>query len=307
MRSFSHVVLLVILLDICKLTCGAFLQHMPLAENLCASSSKRLIKDNSHGVDHKSNSICLRMSWFNDLVTSNSKKQTKSENLIQILDVIGSGSYGVVHVAKFGEGNNNDSDTPLLIAKRAWTIDELRGKPTKSHEEQQDVDAKALKARAERCKYYLDVEQHCCGKMSSSSNDGIKVPKFLGKFKDNNPGHEWLLFEMVTRSEEDKRPARSLKAVMDLDWIDQHNENEENHHLFLIQKELGMDDSATFHETLDIILKGLLVSIAGVHDLNIVHRDIKPDNILIDGANQVRDLPYFQSYCHNYLSIFLMR
>lgn len=189
------------------------------------------------------------------------------------------GSYGTVHEAKF---RNDSAGESLFVAKRAWTVEELRLKPIIKHEKDDldrnskpVVNEKTLKARAERCKYYLDVEYHIGSKIASDH-----VPNFVGKFQDHSEEHEWLLFEMINRSKDNKSTARSLKAIMDLDWIDQHGE-EGHHHLYLIQKELGMDDSATFDETLDIILKGLLKCVVGVHGFNVAHRDIKPDNILI--------------------------
>jgi serine/threonine protein kinase len=284
MRAYSYTLILLNFY-----ACTAFVQRASFSSNVHTSTD--LIKNHVNG---KRKFTGLHMSWFEGLVAKNSKKNFKPPTFIKILDVIGSGSYGIVHEAKFDDDSDDDSETSLFIAKRAWTIDELRKKQIKTHgssdtESTQVVDEKALKGRAERCKYYLDVEQHCGEKISSSHTNETKVPRLLGKYKDSTDQHEWLLFELITRSKDDTRTARSLKAVMDLDWIDQHRADE-HHHLYILQKELRMDDSATFEDTLDVILRGLLISIAGVHDINIAHRDIKPDNLLIDGENQVREL-----------------
>jgi Serine/threonine protein kinase len=77
---------------------------------------------------------------------------------------------------------------------------------------------------------------------------------------------------------------------MSLDWIEQHGEDgggeHQRHHLYVVGKELGLDENATFEDVLDAVLIGLLKAIAGIHTLNIVHRDIKPENILIDGEEK---------------------
>ena len=238
----------------------------------------------------------LQMNLFQRLASKGSKKESSGPaKVIQILDHIGSGSYGTVHKAQFADnGGSGSGSGGIFVAKRAWTQRDLQDRPQKTRKE---GDTKMLKGRAERCKYYLDVEQHCLGKITTSSDkeNKVRVPKFLGKYKDDSiddAGYEWLLFEMITRSKDDTRIARSLKAVMNLDWIKQHQADgagdDERHHLYLIKKELKMDESATFEDTLDVVFKGLLNSVVGVHEMNVVNRDIKPDNLLIDGENQVR-------------------
>ena len=243
-------------------------------------------------VPHQRKGSAVRMSWFQGLKPSKeSKRPSETDKLICILDHIGSGSYGIVHQATFCD----DQEDKVFIAKRAWTEDELRARPKKTHSEDDppDISEKALKDRAARCRYYLDVEQHCLGKVTSlDEKNDVKVPKLVGKYKDNSDGHEWLLFQKIMRSKDDMRIARSLKSIMDLDWIDQHEADRgmisERHHLYLIHKELGMGETATFEDTLDSIFKGLLKSIVGVHGMNLAHRDIKPDNILVTADNEVR-------------------
>ena len=278
------------------------------------------------------------MKWFDRIVRGNTgtkKNQENEERYIEVLDVVGWGSYGIIHNAKFvnGDGNDDNDDSSILVAKRAWTLDELKEKPpattatTKDDGDIADIEStasqiddekenKMLKGRAERCRYYLDVEQHCGTKISSSKSGGrrrkkdrtVLPPRLFGKYKDNSTDNpqEWLVFERITRSsrsmtvKEEKKVdaekqivplvARSLKNVMDLDWIDQHRIDDglenQHHHLYMIQKELQLPEESTFDDTLDSILKCLLDAIVVIHDFNIAHRDIKPDNILIDGQNE---------------------
>jgi|AntRauTorckE5430_2_1112549.scaffolds.fasta_scaffold06336_1 serine/threonine protein kinase len=230
----------------------------------------------------------INMGWFDVLPSKESKKSNGSAKTIHILEQIGSGSYGTVHVTQFVGG-----DDTLFVAKRAWTLEEMKARPVSTHDEEDlpVVKSKAWKQRLDRCKHYLDVEQRCFSKISASGKiDEVRAPKFVGKYKDDTDKNDWLLFEMITSRKDDSRIAQSLKVLMELDWIDQHRQDDggedQHHHLYLIHKELGMDDSATFDDTLDLLLLGLLKAIVGVHDLNIVHRDVKPDNLLIDGEKK---------------------
>jgi hypothetical protein len=152
--------------------------------------------------------------------------------LLRIGKRIGSGAYGTVHIAQFVD---NHDDKKQYIAKRAWTLAELElnvpsavmqleknswnhprtgvtrqlldGGATGVVEEgssNDDVnnissDSKdKLKERAERCRYYWNVERHIFQKLSSSSSQ-MKVninnvtPQFMGVFQsaiDNDDGGE---------------------------------------------------------------------------------------------------------------------
>jgi len=231
----------------------------------------------------------LFMNWFDSLISKDSKEVSEKTKRIQILENIGSGSYGTVHKATF----SNDDSGKVFVAKRAWTLEELRKRPASTHREGDTplVDEKTLQGRADRCKYYLDVEQHCLEKITAGDRKNeVRAPKLVGKFKDGADGNEWLLFESITKSKYDKDIALSLKKVMSLDWIEQHREDDggdhQRHHLYLVGKELGLDEDATFEDILDAVLIGLLKATTGVHRLNVVHRDIKPDNLLIDGERK---------------------
>ena len=204
----------------------------------------------------------------------------------------GSGSYGTVHFCKF-----DDPSDINYIAKRSWTLEEL---VSKQETKPSSDDLDALRNRAERCKYYIKVEEHCLEKIKKQSSEPpSELPKLIGRFVDNSESeHEWLVFEPVLSLEGDIgdngrentfNVAKTLKDVMDLDWKDQHEAQEENsnhHHLFMIQKKMGLPESATFEDTLDVVMKQLLKVLVETHKMNIVHRDIKPENLLIDGHSQ---------------------
>jgi serine/threonine protein kinase len=230
------------------------------------------------------------MGWF-DKGTKSPKNKNETKKLIHVQEHIGSGSYGTVHLVSF-----QDDDGKKYVAKRAWTLNEIKVRPASTHKEGDTkvADPKALKGKAERCQYYLNVEQHCLDKIRQSDNaDQINVPAYAGKYRDDSEeGNEWLLFDLITSNSDsdDKTVAKNLKEVMELDWIDQHREDErgqdQHHHLYMIHKELGLQDDATFEDTLDAIFMGILKTVSGVHETNIVHRDIKPENLLIDGKNK---------------------
>lgn len=303
--------------------------------------------------------------WFKKLASGKANVgKVDNSKRIHIVDHIGSGSYGTVHEALFidNDGDDDYKNSEFLVAKRAWTFQELRERDLKAggsgdgdasdgsqggtgvtmaggtgvavdtstgttsgtHSAQSRAGTrleglnrrKSLKEKAKRCKHYLNIEYHCLEKIQRELGSNVEgspeksankkivldtyVPTLLGRYKDDMDGNEWLVFERVA-SLESNNIARSLKEVMNASMNpnanhideeacgvdDEDGPVQERHHMYTIQKELGMDDSATLEEALDATLKGLLEAVVDTHKYNIVHRDIKPDNLLIDGNNQV--------------------
>ena len=169
-----------------------------------------------------------------------------------------------------------------------------------------------IKTRASRCEHYWNVERHCFQKIKVY-NENIKdenkkilaTPEFYGVHQDDgnedqllldsiegyglsSKGHQWMTFEFIgstTDGNEDK-PAQTLLDAMELDWKDQHTSGQDNHHLYDIQTALNLPEKSTFGDTLDAIFISLLENLKELHDCIIVHRDIKPGNLLCDPTNQ---------------------
>ena len=254
-------------------------------------------------------------------ITSSSNRRNPSHTTIDIHQHVGSGSYGTVYLCQYTDLQGN---TQTGIAKRAWTLEELENlqchtnkidttpnssssnnnnnnDEVRSTREQQHV----LLEKVKRAEYYLSVEQHCLTQIQvrSTEHDTMIAPAFLGRFKDSKDGQEWIVMKVIT----DRSPsvsvtdteqytptpplAKTLKQVMDKDWIEQHDSNHTSsssyHHLRQIQNEFRLSSQATFVDILDTVLLELLSCVQKLHSMNIVHRDIKPDNILIDGDNKV--------------------
>jgi serine/threonine protein kinase len=229
----------------------------------------------------------LRMGIIDDLVTQKKGGALSSYNALEILEQIGSGSYGVVHLTKLIPKNNDSSESlpKNCVAKRAWTLEELQDKNTNN-----EVSDTELRELSKRCKYYLDVEQHCLEKLGRDQDDKDNnfryVPKLLGEYPDNEGRGDWLVFDLVESSNSGTgEPAKTLTDVLELDWIDQHEQDDADpsahHHLYMLQKELSMAEESTFADVLDKTLLQLFRTISHVNGANIVHRDIKPGNLLV--------------------------
>ena len=228
----------------------------------------------------------LRMGLLDNMLKTSPSSSTSTDSL-EILDEIGSGSYGTVHLAKLV--SRVDNKEKYAVAKRAWTLPELEEKAKGTMQERE------LKELAERCEYYLDVERHCLAKLADvvegdDNEENSLVPKLLGVYPHEEEGGDWLVFDLVEQSSAAGgtgagMPATTLEDVIELDWADQHKQDEADpnahHHLYVLQKELGMDESSTFADVLDVTLLQLLTTVSHVNNAKIVHRDVKPGNLLV--------------------------
>ncbi|KAL7490513.1 hypothetical protein ACHAWT_000288 [Skeletonema menzelii] len=273
--------------------------------------------------------------------------------------------------------NNDDIDSDKrYIAKRAWTLSELelnvpmavmqldsandnqrtgvvcatglvveQGNKDDAVDSDDDDDnyndssrKDELKERAERCRYYWNVERHIVQKLESSieggrdSNNRHVTPQFKGVYQsaevdDNDDGgeqgeivpgygkigkldgtdddnnsnegiggfffmfddgdnkeglrHEWMVFEYIPSPScgDESSPALTLLDAMEMD-----QQNGEKHHLEGIAAAMNLP-SDKFGDTLDAVFVSILEDLKVIHASNVVHRDIKPGNLLCDGNN----------------------
>ena len=183
---------------------------------------------------------------------------------------IGSGSYGRVHELTVTtiSGKDDKSTTATVIGKQAWTASHFEAKDDKAVTTKTgSKDKQTPKDRAKRCDYYWQVEEHVVSKLASSTIHNHQIPNYLGS-------HEgWMLFDRLGKDDE---IAPSLSDLMKLDRDD------DPLHLTNIGRSLHKSSAS---ETLDLILEELLTVLNHIHTQNIVHRDIKPGNLLIhDGT-----------------------
>lgn len=260
----------------------------------------------------------LCMGLLDDLFQIGNDKNNNKNNddyTLQILGEVGSGSYGTVHLCKLVMGNvDKDSDGDndesaryqYKIAKRAYTQAEIHSQfmatTTKMTEEQRQ----RVTEKAERCRYYLDVERHCLEKLSKrkencqqqqKSGGGSSlpvtreqaqqhVPNLIGTFTDNGEDkNSWLVFDIIedgsnsiTGVANKPEPAKSLADILVLDWADQHHQTQDDddgtsqqqhtshHHLYALQQALGMDEK---HSTFGDTLDRVLIELLrAISDVN---------------------------------------
>eukprot|EP00532_Pseudo-nitzschia_australis_P005703 CAMPEP_0168166416 /NCGR_PEP_ID=MMETSP0139_2-20121125/2014_1 /TAXON_ID=44445 /ORGANISM="Pseudo-nitzschia australis, Strain 10249 10 AB" /LENGTH=881 /DNA_ID=CAMNT_0008083609 /DNA_START=52 /DNA_END=2697 /DNA_ORIENTATION=- len=207
---------------------------------------------------------------------------------------IGSGSYGTVHLLTSKQSHDR---TAVFVGKRPWRYEELIQKKTKQENEKGiSIDAKKgeepkdMKERAERCLYYWKkVEEHCFEKLAPHP----QLPPFLGTTKqkikmvasdgtklEKNNGNDWMVFGFVGKIEDETPlPAPTLQDLMRLDVKESVLAKHELRH---IADGLGTE---AYEETLDTMLPSLLTVLEHVHKHKIVHRDVKPANLLVHDRN----------------------
>lgn len=183
---------------------------------------------------------------------------------LTIGDLVGSGSYGTVHLCTL-----DDSAKPM-ICKRHWKKSEL-------------TSAENPVEREARCRHYFEVELHCYEKMEHSN----KIANYVGTYMDDL-GRKWMTFELLTKPGSEQA-APTLEDVITQQWKDHHNSqgkhlSQDHHHLFMLANALGLPEESTFGTILDTVLKSLLEALSFVHSQGIVHRDVKPGNLLCDAS-----------------------
>lgn len=185
-------------------------------------------------------------------------------NNLQVGRLVGSGSYGTVHLCTL------DGETRPLICKRAWTKEELSDQDDPEYKES-------------RCRHYFRVEQHLFEKMERGS--GL-VSDYIGSFQDTD-GREWMTFSLVTAVGTTNEAAPTVSDVILKDSKNQHESNLHDHHLYNLQKAMGLGEDATFVDTLDAVLLSLLQTLNFIHSQKIIHRDVKPGNLICDASSKV--------------------
>lgn len=220
------------------------------------------------------------------------KELLESGQAFTVDDKIGSGSYGTVHLL---EASQFQSEPTVFVGKRPWRYEDLLLRKDKQKEgdglateEKGSKQSKEMKERAQRCLYYWKVEQHCFDKLPTHP----QLPPFLGTTKitkvdttdgdkgKENEKNEWMVFGFVGEiQEETPLPAPTLQDLMRMDV---KKSAPAKHELQHITDALG---TTSYEETLDTILPSLLTVLDHVHKHKIVHRDVKPANLLIHDSN----------------------
>jgi len=185
---------------------------------------------------------------------------------VEVGDEIGKGSFGTVHYCWLVS-----DDDDIKIGKRSLTLDEV-------------ADTENPKRKFERCHYYWQIEEHMYQKLGT--ND--QIPLYLGSDFVDAEGRQWMLFNVVTKdgdnSKSTKEAAPCLCDLMKLDHDKQHDKTHP-HHLFHLEHALGLDSvssDVSLGQVLDVTFESLLQVLSFIHSKKIVHRDIKPGNLLVN-------------------------
>lgn len=120
----------------------------------------------------------------------------------------------------------------------------------------------------------------CLSKLKNQEN----IVPFRGTATDDQ-GREWMLMDIVKADHFDEEDtdiipqpssiAPSLQDMIEKDRTDPQND----HHLFYLSEALGRKGDLA--QTLDVVISNLLEALKATHEVGIVHRDIKPGNLLV--------------------------
>mmetsp|Transcript_15105 Transcript_15105/g.31288 ORF Transcript_15105/g.31288 Transcript_15105/m.31288 type:complete len:887 (-) Transcript_15105:2481-5141(-) len=222
--------------------------------------------------------------------TYNTREWKESRKALSLDDNIGSGSYGTVHLLS---SNQPATGPTVMVGKRPWRFEELLRRKQKEEDEGEvstestsNKQIKAIKQRAERCMYYWKVEEHCFDKLPAHP----QLPPFMGtttivsetNMDGGNESYdtEWMVFGFVGEIQGvNPLPAPTLQDLMRLDLKESVLAK---HKLKHVADALG---TTSYENTLDTILPSLFVVLGHVHKNKLVHRDVKPANLLIHDRN----------------------
>ena len=228
-------------------------------------------------------------------VTNKAPRRPTSFPIREIGSVIGSGSYGTVHYISVDE----DGAAVQLIGKRPWTVQELQEKYQSIADNVVSKDeSDNIKDKAMRCQYYFTVEKHCFTKMIQEDAISFGIPQYRGIGVDSER-REWMLFDPIyaPNAVGPTEIATSLQELIELDRMrtEQLNDEEKvledrqfDHHLYYTsQALLGSHADHSLVATLDALMEQLLQILQNIHSYSIVHRDVKPANLLISESGQL--------------------
>jgi serine/threonine protein kinase len=205
-----------------------------------------------------------------------------------VKDEIGSGSYGTVRWLDF--------NGVKYVGKRPWTRDDLLDLLLPPSNDVNDGGGAYAADREKRCRAYFDAETHCLGKLLPHPC----LPKFCGIVQSTSSStststsspsgkHSWMLLEPIRDNSNEL--ARSLQSWLEQEQRDRRQQitaamptngsSWRDHHPSCLAVALGLSPQACLTAVLDVIMRDTLAGLAHIHSHNIVHRDVKPGNLLV--------------------------
>jgi serine/threonine protein phosphatase PrpC len=191
----------------------------------------------------------------------------------------------------------------VAVGKRAWTADELRERRRPSEPSSREgCDGEEA---ASRCRAFFETERHCLEKMAGTGERHHPgLPRYRGTVRDEFD-RPWMVFGAHLRRSPPREgpddpefptPVPSLKDLFERDLRDRRlatgdARRRRRHHLHFTSRALlpGSSDvgDASLTETLDVALAQLLDVLSHVHSRDVVHRDVKPGNLLASEAGRL--------------------